>query len=69
MDNGIGIKEENRAKIFEPNFTTKNSGTGLGMAITKKVIDNAGGIIYFDTKMDVGTNFYIELPIYTGDIE
>ncbi len=62
-DNGIGIEEEKRAKIFEPNFTTKNSGTGLGLAITKAIIENAHGKIWFETSTGIGTRFFVELPL------
>lgn len=63
-DNGTGIREELRDRMFEPNFTTKTSGMGLGLSIVKNVVDNLKGRIWYDTKMDVGTTFYIEIPIY-----
>ena len=62
-DNGTGISDEMKEKVFVPNFTTKNSGTGLGLAISKNIIDNFKGDIYFETKVGVGTSFFIELPI------
>ena len=62
-DNGTGIPEDTRAKVFVPNFTTKNSGTGLGLAISKNIIESVDGKIYFETEMDKGTEFYVELPI------
>lgn len=61
QDNGVGIPEEIKDKIFSPNFTTKNSGMGLGLAMTKTILENMDGSIYFDTKHDEGTTFYIEL--------
>jgi len=61
-DNGDGIPELLREKIFEPNFTTKSSGTGLGLAFVKNSIENAGGKVWFDTVMGEGTTFYISLP-------
>ncbi|AYL98601.1 sensor histidine kinase [Mucilaginibacter celer] len=61
-DNGNGIPEEMREKIFEPNFTTKSSGTGLGLAFIKNSIENANGKIWFETTMGVGTTFYLSLP-------
>lgn len=61
-DNGMGIPEELREKIFEPNFTTKSSGTGLGLAFVKNSIENAGGKIWFETITGVSTTFYISLP-------
>jgi signal transduction histidine kinase len=61
-DNGVGIAEEKRDKIFEPNFTTKNSGTGLGLAICKNIIERMNGNIWFDSVVDKHTIFYIQLP-------
>ncbi|MDB5131533.1 MAG: kinA, partial [Mucilaginibacter sp.] len=51
-----------REKIFEPNFTTKSSGTGLGLAFVKNSIENAGGKVWFDTVTGEGTTFYLNLP-------
>jgi len=61
-DNGNGIPENMREKIFEPNFTTKSSGTGLGLAFVKNSIENAGGKVWFETTQGVGTTFYLSLP-------
>jgi len=61
-DNGEGIPEGLREKIFEPNFTTKSSGTGLGLAFVKNSIENAGGKVWFETASGRGTTFYISLP-------
>jgi two-component system, NtrC family, nitrogen regulation sensor histidine kinase NtrY len=61
-DNGNGIPELLREKIFEPNFTTKSSGTGLGLAFVKNSIENAGGKVWFETAMGVGTTFYLSFP-------
>ncbi|MES2378517.1 MAG: ATP-binding protein [Bacteroidota bacterium] len=61
-DNGNGIPESTREKIFEPNFTTKSSGTGLGLAFVKNSIENAGGKVWFKTEMGVGTTFFLQLP-------
>ena len=62
-DNGKGISSEMREKVFYPNFTTKNSGMGLGLAISKNIIDALDGSIYFKTVPTKGTDFYVELPI------
>lgn len=62
-DNGNGIPENMREKIFEPNFTTKSSGTGLGLAFVKNSIENAGGKVWFETEAEVGTTFYLSFPI------
>jgi two-component system nitrogen regulation sensor histidine kinase NtrY len=62
-DNGIGISSENATYIFEPKFTTKNSGMGLGLAIIKKIIENYNGNITFDSEEEKGTSFTVKLPI------
>ncbi len=62
-DNGSGIPLNLRENIFVPNFTTKSSGTGLGLAFVKQAIENMKGNIYFTTEIDVGTRFYITLPL------
>lgn len=62
-DNGIGISTENAAYIFEPKFTTKNSGMGLGLAIIKKIIENYSGSITFESEEEKGTLFKVKLPI------
>jgi len=61
-DNGDGIPENMREKIFEPNFTTKSSGTGLGLAFVKNSIENANGKIWFETTIGSGTAFYLSFP-------
>jgi len=62
-DNGTGINSENIENIFEPKFTTKNSGMGLGLGIIKNIIENYNGTITFDTKFGRGTIFTVVLPI------
>ncbi len=62
-DNGIGISDENAARIFEPKFTTKNSGMGLGLAIIKNIIENYNGTITFTTEEGKGTTFTVSFPI------
>jgi len=65
-DNGSGIPEDLKKKLFTPNFTTKSSGMGLGLSIAKKYIENAGGRIWFESEQDKGSVFYVELPlVYT----
>ena len=64
IDNGRGIPPENRAKIFTPNFTTKKSGTGIGLMMSKKIIDMHGGTINFESQKDTGTTFTVTLPKY-----
>jgi len=62
-DNGTGIPVELQEKLFEPSFTTKSSGMGLGLAITKRIIENFKGEIWFKTTDNVGTSFYIKIPL------
>ena len=57
-DNGCGIPVEVQAKIFQPNFTTKSNGNGLGLAISKHIVEGTGGRIDFESS-DKGTTFYI----------
>ncbi|ANE49966.1 sensor histidine kinase [Flavisolibacter tropicus] len=61
-DNGIGIPKEMQSKIFTPNFTTKSSGTGLGLAMSKSIVEQAGGNIWFENNPGGGTTFVVELP-------
>jgi len=62
-DNGIGIEEQNISRIFEPKFTTKNSGMGLGLGIIKNIIENYKGTITFESNFGKGTIFTVSLPI------
>jgi signal transduction histidine kinase len=61
-DNGKGIPEEIRDKLFQPNFTTKSGGMGMGLAITYNIIRSLGGQIWYDTVLHEGTTFHVELP-------
>ncbi|HVG16986.1 MAG TPA: HAMP domain-containing sensor histidine kinase, partial [Chitinophagaceae bacterium] len=62
-DNGEGVPEEMHSKIFTPNFTTKTSGTGLGLAMCKSIVEQAGGEIWFETAEGEGTTFFVQLPL------
>lgn len=62
-DTGTGIPEALQDKIFQPNFSTKTSGMGLGLAIVRKSIEDLGGQITFTTKQNEGTTFRVELPL------
>ena len=53
-DNGPGVKEENRAKLFTPDFTTKSHGTGLGLAICRNIVDRCGGEIGYSKSFTLG---------------
>jgi len=61
-DTGKGISEEDFPKIFEPYFTTKEAGTGLGLTVVFKVVKEHKGDIYVESKVGEGTVFTISLP-------
>ncbi len=62
-DNGQGIPEEIQSKVFTPNFSTRATGSGLGLALSKNIVVAAQGAIYFETKEGAGTTFFVELPL------
>jgi len=62
-DNGVGIAEEQKEKIFSPNFTTKTGGMGLGLAMVKSIIESYKGKIWFESQMNKGTTFFVSLPV------
>lgn len=62
-DNGIGIAYEDFKRIFEPKFTTKSSGMGLGLGIIKNIIENYNGTITLESHKGKGTTFVVSLPI------
>ncbi len=63
-DNGSGIPDNARSRVFYPSFTTKSSGMGLGLAMCKNILDAAGGRIWFETVVGKGTVFFVELTEY-----
>lgn len=63
QDNGSGIPKDIEHKVFVPNFSTKYTGSGIGLAVAKKGIENAGGRIWFETEEGKGTTFKISLPL------
>jgi signal transduction histidine kinase len=65
-DNGTGIAADVAERIFQPYFTTKSSGTGLGLAMTRKIIEFWNGRIWFETEEGKGTTFFIQLPLMKG---
>ena len=66
IDNGNGIPESVQERIFMPNFTTKSSGTGLGLAFVKQAIENMGGSIQYETEIEKGTTFILNIPLITS---
>lgn len=63
QDDGSGIDPVIADKVFIPKFTTKEQGSGIGLAMTKYGVENMGGKIYFESELGVGTQFTLELPI------
>lgn len=61
-DNGSGIDQETQDKIFVPYFTTKSKGTGLGLAMSKQIVESMKGTIWFETEDGKGTTFYVSFP-------
>ncbi len=62
-DNGCGIPDDMRKKIFQPNFTTKSSGSGLGLAMVRNIVTGFGGQVSFESESGKGTSFMVVLPI------
>ncbi len=61
-DNGVGIPEDQWDKIFIPNFTTKSSGMGLGLAFVRNIVEEANGKVWFTSKYGSGSSFFVNLP-------
>jgi signal transduction histidine kinase len=68
-DNGSGIAADKAKKLFQPYFTTKSSGTGLGLAMCKDIVEQFDGKIEFESVLNEGTTFHIDLPVITLDEE
>jgi signal transduction histidine kinase len=63
-DNGTGIEKEDLSKIFNPFFTTKEDGTGLGLSVSNRIIQDHNGYITIDSVVNEGTIVVIYLPLY-----
>lgn len=61
-DNGKGISDEDGERVFEPKFTTKSSGMGLGLAMVKNIVDAYEGTVTFTSQVNIGTVFKVKLP-------
>jgi PAS domain S-box-containing protein len=62
-DNGLGLTEEDKQRVFEPFFSKKSGGTGLGLYVTHSIIERHSGYIYVDSEYGVGTTFSVYLPV------
>ena len=67
-DTGKGIPKDNYGKVFLPSFTTKTSGSGIGLAVCKNMVTAANGNIRFESEEGIGTDFYVEFPTF-ADVE
>ena len=68
-DTGAGIPEENLDKLFEPLFTTKTKGIGLGLALVKTLVEGHGGTIKVASQVRKGSTFTVRLPMGSGKEE
>ncbi len=67
-DTGVGIPQENLERIFDPFFSTRPEGNGLGLAITHQIVHDHRGFISVESEVGKGTSFKIHLPLKTGGI-
>lgn len=65
LDNGSGIPDDMKDKIFVPSFTTKSTGAGLGLAIVRNIVMQAGGEISFSSELNKGSRFTVKIPLLT----
>lgn len=63
MDTGKGITPEEGSQIFTPYFTTKETGTGLGLPIVERIVQDHGGSMWFNSAVGMGTTFFVDLPM------
>lgn len=68
-DTGAGIPQVLQARVFQPNFSTKTDGTGLGLAMARKVVEDLNGAISLSSVPGKGTTIEIKLPLFTGRAE
>ena len=65
-DDGLGIEPERIARIFEPRFTTKTHGLGLGLAMVRAIVQGAKGSIDVKSELNTGSTFKVTLPLHEG---
>jgi len=63
-DNGIGIKPEAAERVFEPYYTTKPNGLGMGLSIARAIVDAHGGTLWMEPNVDRGVTFFLSLPVH-----
>lgn len=68
-DQGVGIAEEHLKNIFDPYFSTKQKGSGLGLTTAYSIIKNHDGLITVESEIGVGTTFYIYLPALNAELK
>lgn len=66
-DSGVGIREEDRNKIFQPFYSTKERGTGMGLAICRRIVSQHGGEISFKTEEKKGSMFIVRIPLHASE--
>jgi two-component system sensor kinase FixL len=67
-DRGIGLSAEKLDKIFQPFYTTKREGIGMGLSISRSIVEAHGGYLWAENNSDVGATFYFTVPIYREDL-
>ena len=63
IDNGSGIDQPDLSQVFDPFFTSKAEGTGLGLSVSYKIIESHGGNMLVSSKVGIGTCFMVEIPV------
>lgn len=66
-DQGAGISEEAEGRLFQTFFTTKKSGMGMGLVISRSILNSHGGSLWFTRNQDSGTTFHLSIPAVVGE--
>jgi len=67
-DTGVGIAEKDRDQVLRPFFSTKATGSGLGLSITQRIVGEHGGTLSFESEPGAGTTFRVRLPLHSRDV-
>src|ERR1051325_3194908 len=62
-DSGVGIPQENLQHIFDPFFTSKDEGSGLGLAVSHQIVQEHGGFVTVESTVGSGTSFFVHVPV------